>query len=455
MRKPRVCIAINTFYPIIGGAEHQAFIQARMLHSHGYPVMVVTFRQKFTWVPYEILDGVPVTRLGGRLLSERERFLPVMKRLRYFLGLCLLAWTLWQRRASYDILHVYHMNMFALPVALVSLLAHKPLIVGVRSASTDPLKGSENDVTLIAGPLDKDASWLRVPGPLQLGGDLNDLERLGPVGLRLARFLFSRPHVMIVVLSSFMKTYLQTRHFSTAHMQFIPNGVDVARFSPAPADVAPSVRAQSVVCVAKLCYRKGTDVLLQAWRYVQKEFPDARLRLVGKGPIHDQLQRMVQELGIEQTVEFVGLQSDVSPYLRNASIAVLPSRIEGMPNALLEAMACGLACVATRVSGSEDIIQSGVNGLLVDSENYEAMAQALLALLRDPELAAHYGQVAHQHIEQYYAQERITDAYLKLYQFLLDDRLRSDKQRYVKRRTNPLQRGFERILRYVWNSRLY
>jgi glycosyltransferase involved in cell wall biosynthesis len=455
MRKPRICIAINTFYPIIGGAERQAFIQAKMLRAHDYPVTVVTFRQKFTWLPYEVLDGVPITRLGGRLLSERERFFSVMKQLRYVIGLGLLAWTLWHRRSSYDILHVYHMNMFALPVALVSLLARKPLIVGVRSASTDLQKGSENGVSLLAGPLDKDAPWLQVPGPMQLGGDLNDLERLGPLGLRLARFLFSRPQVVIVVLSSFMKMYLQARHFSTENTQLIPNGVDVERFTPAPTDVAPSARAQSVVCVAKLCYRKGLDVLLQAWCYVQKEFPEARLRLVGKGPIRDQLQRMAQELGIERTVEFVGLQSDVAPYLQDAGIAVLPSRIEGMPNALLEAMACGLACVATRVCGSEDIIQSGVNGLLIDSENYEALAQALLALLRDPSLAAHYGQVAHQHIEQYYAQERISDAYLKLYQILLDDRLRTETQRYVKRRTNPLQRGFERILRYVWNRRVY
>ncbi|HEY4384558.1 MAG TPA: hypothetical protein VGN34_08815, partial [Ktedonobacteraceae bacterium] len=139
MRKPRVCIAINTFYPIIGGAERQAFTQAKVLHAHDYPVMVITFRQKFTWPPYEVLEGVPVTRIGGRLLSERgELRFPLMKRLCYLLGLCLLGWTLWRKRSSYDILHVYHMNMFALPAALVSFLVRKPLIVGIRSASTDP-----------------------------------------------------------------------------------------------------------------------------------------------------------------------------------------------------------------------------------------------------------------------------------------------------------------------------
>jgi glycosyltransferase involved in cell wall biosynthesis len=86
-----------------------------------------------------------------------------------------------------------------------------------------------------------------------------------------------------------------------------------------------------------------------------------------------------------------------------------------MPNAVLEAMACGLPCVATRVSGSEDIIRHGVNGLLVESEDYQAMAQALLALLRDPALARQFGRVARATMEKHYSLERVTDIYVELY----------------------------------------
>ena len=97
-------------------------------------------------------------------------------------------------------------------------------------------------------------------------------------------------------------------------------------------------------------------------------------------------------------------------------MAVLPSRWEGMPNALLEGMACGLPCVATRVSGSEDIIQHGINGLLVESEDYQDMAQALLTLLRDPGLAQKYGQAAHGTVDRHYSLERVMDRYVELYQ---------------------------------------
>ena len=87
-----------------------------------------------------------------------------------------------------------------------------------------------------------------------------------------------------------------------------------------------------------------------------------------------------------------------------------------MPNALLEAMACGLACVARRVSGSEEIIEHGVNGLLVEPEDYQGMAQALLTLLRDPVLIREYGRAARETIERHYSIEQVIDRYVELYQ---------------------------------------
>src|SRR5690348_17102649 len=117
-----------------------------------------------------------------------------------------------------------------------------------------------------------------------------------------------------------------------------------------------------------------------------------RLRLVGAGVFMPQMQRIVAELGIQDSVEFLGLRRDVVDLLQQSWGFVMPSRWEGMPNALLEAMACGLPCVATRVSGSEDIILAGVNGLLVEPEQPAEMAQALRRLIEDSELAQRLGQ---------------------------------------------------------------
>ena len=128
---------------------------------------------------------------------------------------------------------------------------------------------------------------------------------------------------------------------------------------------------------------------------------------------------MAEALNLGESVEFLGARSDVTAVLHRGSIAALPSRWEGMPNAVLEAMACGLPCVATRVSGTEDIIEHDVNGLLVEPEDYQAMAQALLALLRDPARCSAYGKAARETIARDYELEHITDRYLELYRRMM------------------------------------
>src|SRR5262249_33380621 len=156
-----------------------------------------------------------------------------------------------------------------------------------------------------------------------------------------------------VILSSRMRGYLVKHDFTFTDLQLIPNSVDIARFHPPSEEPLSGQRSQTVVCTARLCYQKGLDVLLEAWHLVQKELPKARLIIAGNGPLQTSLVNMTRSLDIEESVEFLGPQSDILAVLYRGSIATLPSRWEGMPNAVLEAMACGLPCVATCVSGSE------------------------------------------------------------------------------------------------------
>src|SRR5438477_6604938 len=189
-----------------------------------------------------------------------------------------------------------------------------------------------------------------------------------------------------------MRGYLAAHDFDLPDVQLIPNGVDITRFEPAHVDASIGGREQVVVCVSKLRYEKGIDVLLQAWQLVHQQAPQARLIIVGSGYLQTQHACMAKELGIAASVEFAGLQGDVPAQLHRGGLAVLPSRWEGMPNALLEAMACGLPCVATRVSGSEDIICDGVDGLLVEPEQPAELAEALRRIIQDTELAQRLGQ---------------------------------------------------------------
>ena len=415
----RIYIAISTFHPFVGGAEKQAMLQARSLRERGHQVTIITFHHEKRWQVHEVIEGVPVMRVAGRLLGEREKYPRVLQRLVYLLALLVMGWTLWQHRHRYELLHVYQLTLLALSAALVCRLTGKPLVVAVRSALLPGGKQTSDPII----PL------LRVDKTTRVIHDLADLERFGWLVVRFTRFLLSCKLVMIVVLSSRMREYMTAYDFNLPNIQLIPNGVDTRRFQVIQATCAARVgnyadnllddHSQTVVCVSRLSYEKGIDVLLQAWQLVHKEVPQAKLVIVGDGPLEAQLVDMVKALGIAESVEFMGVQHDVAAQLHRSSIAVLPSRREGMPNAVLEAMACGLPCVATRVSGSEDIIEQGVNGLLVEIEDFRDMARTLLALLRDEALTRRMGYAARATIEQRFSLERVTDSYIKLYNNLI------------------------------------
>jgi glycosyltransferase involved in cell wall biosynthesis len=365
-----------------------------------------------------VIEEVPVIRVAGKLLGDREKLPRPLQRFLYLLALLVLGWTLWRHRHSYDIVHLYHLSLEVLPVAFACRLTGKPLIVSVRSAgsSTKPY------ITPAAGSTHSAPPPMCFERKSRRGGDIEALARFGKPAVLLARRLLQRTGAVVVVLSSRMKSYLAEYSFHPLPVQLIPNGVDIKRFHPLNTSPNRSETNVSVVCVSRLRPEKGIDVLLRAWKIVCMQMPLARLIIVGNGPLQSQLKHMAEELDISDTVEFTGLQSDIAAQFHRGDLAVLPSLYEGMPNALLEAMACGLPCVATWVSGSEDIIQQGMNGLLVEPGDYQGLAEALLTLMYSPERMQSYGCVARATIEAHYSIERVTDLYVELYQHIADRR---------------------------------
>jgi glycosyltransferase involved in cell wall biosynthesis len=223
----------------------------------------------------------------------------------------------------------------------------------------------------------------------------------------------------------------------------IPGSVDTEKFKPSPERGLDPVRLErTMICIARMDYAKGVDVLLHAWGRMMREPADwrahlqPRLRLVGDGAYRSQMERIASELGIQDSVEFLGLRRDVVDLLQSSWGFVMPSRWEGMPNALLEAMACGLPCVATRVSGSEDAIKDGANGLLVEPEQPAAMAQALQRIIEDTDLAQRMGHEARATVVRDYQLAHIVEQCLELYQRLLTEEKQNVLPLALERRGN-------------------
>ncbi len=422
MKRQRIYMVIGTFHPLIGGTEMQALILCRTLRERGHEATILTFSHDRTWPSRDTIENVPVIRVASLLLGNREGKPMRLQRILYMLALIIMGWTLWRHRHNYDILHLCQFSVLTLPAALTCRLARKPLLVSVRSAGSGKKKHNRTTVSLLPGPLDPTTPWLRTNGNSWVDGDLEGLVRAGKPLVWLANTLLQDIQATLIILNTHMKGYLAAHDILLPDIHLIPNGVDITRFHPESEDTASQGRAHVVVCVSKLRYEKGIDVLLQAWHLVHQRLPDSHLILVGNGPIEKQLKCMAEALGIQDFVEFAGLQQDVPAQLHRGCLAVLPSRWEGMPNAILEAMACGIPCVATRVTGSEDIIQHGTNGLLVENEDYHGMAEALLLLLQDQERSRIYGAAARKTIEQHYSFEHIINKYIDIYQYITDHR---------------------------------
>lgn len=191
-------------------------------------------------------------------------------------------------------------------------------------------------------------------------------------------------------------------------ISYIPHGVDAQKYTPSTPPVL-QMRASLgldsgvpvIAVVAHLVPVKGHPTLLQALARV----PDAHLWLAGKpldAPYVDALKEQVRQLGLSGRVHFLSSVEDIPALLAEVDIAVLPTwarwRMEGCPVALLEAMACGKACVATNIPGARDLLVHGESGLLVPPEDPSALAAALQRLLEDSALRACLGQAARQRV---------------------------------------------------------
>src|SRR5258708_6982258 len=285
MSNPRIFIVIATFHPMVGGAEKQALAQGRSLRQRGFEATIVTFRHNKSWPAHDVIDGVPIIRIAGTFLGEREKLPRVLQKLLYLLAMLVMGWALWRYRHCYDVLHVYQINLLALPTALACYLSGKPMVIAVRCADSGKKAESQNQVSLMAGSLDANSPMLRVYGEARTEGDLKDLERLGKPIVRFTHFLLQRIHAVVIILSSRMKDYLVAHDFTFPDILLIPNSIDLSRFIPLKVEAPYDERTQTVICAAPLCYQKGLDVLLQAWNLVHQELPEARLIIAGIGPI--------------------------------------------------------------------------------------------------------------------------------------------------------------------------
>jgi glycosyltransferase involved in cell wall biosynthesis len=202
----------------------------------------------------------------------------------------------------------------------------------------------------------------------------------------------------------------------------IPNGVDTDFFCPASEVRAAGEGPPLIVCVARLERVKNLPMLLEACAMLRDRGIKFRCVLIGEGEVRGDLESLRHSLGLDSLVEMRGEieRSEIRRWWRRAAVAVLSSDSEGMPVSLIEAAACGVPVVATRVGGIPELITDGVNGLLAPPRDPASLADALAQILEDPERSTAIGHAARQRVVERFSLGLQIDRLLRLWQSILD-----------------------------------
>jgi glycosyltransferase involved in cell wall biosynthesis len=234
----------------------------------------------------------------------------------------------------------------------------------------------------------------------------------GPIGRALVRAVFARAALVLALSEQWRDDLLRVT--ATVPIVVLPNAVSLP---PLPREV-PSLAHPEVLFLGRLGTRKGTYDLVRAFAQVVRHVPGARLICAGDGDI-DAIVKLVRSLGLGESVSCPGwlAPDETSRLLARAALFVLPSYAEGLPMALLEAMAWGIPVVSTPVGGIPQVLQHGLNGWLVSPGDIEGLASALLRLLEDRASADRLGKAARHTIERSFSLtssiERLLDLYAR------------------------------------------
>jgi len=392
--RPRVCFLTDTFYPIVGGGETYARNISGRLAALGMSVFVITRRVTADLKPLDQVGGVPVIRVGptGMVRFGKYAMLPAV------------ALQLIRRRRSFDILYVSNFRAIGPAAVLMARLLGKRCILraGVCGEFSGRYVAADGLLPSRALP------WLAAP-------------------LALRTALLRRADRFVSNCESITAEFRQ-HGVSDSQIVQLPGGVDTEVFHP----VEPVERARLrtllglpadrflVGYAGKLNRGKGLTHLMAALPAILRRHPNIHLVLIGSGrhqflSQEDELRAMVRDASLDDRVTFTGYVQNVAQYLQSLDLFVFPTEHEALPNALLEAMACGLICVGSRVGGVPDIIEDGVNGRLIPPGRPEAIVQALCAIKADPTSVAPWRLAARRTAEERFSLEALAKRH---YEFL-------------------------------------
>jgi len=388
----RICVLVDSFYPIIGGGEIHTRNLCEHLVEKGLALFVLTRHRDKAYKAYERVGDIPVYRVppgGMPRWGKYLMFFPAFARLV-------------QKRADYDVIYISVFRCIGILGVFTARLLGKKCVL--RAGVSDEMSGRNI---------------------------LEEYRHKKFVLPFISSFLFIRNSILrqadaFISISLAIQDDFLFAGVPAAKIHHIPNGVDTGLFTPVSSSARSSLRRtlglpdRKIFCfTGKLNRGKGLDLLLNAWVSVSDKYPEAHLLLVGGGEhqflsYENELKAFVANNRLEASITFTGYTTSVVHYLQAADFFIFPSESEGMPNSLLEALACGLPALASRIDGVTDIVTHTVDALLFEPRNMEQLLECIDLALNNPETATRLGTAGRETIEKRFSQQTMIDQYYDL-----------------------------------------
>ena len=394
MNNLRVCIVSPLYHPNIGGPGKQSVTFVGKYFSKGGSIFV--FCRKMSGLPsYDYNPYIKVYKLRAFYPQihnlEEISFKNLLISLSFSTSLII---SLIRRRKEYNLVHFFGAGL--------------PLILSVLFLK---IMGKKITATVLAANLGNEAGSLK--------------NRYFPLGFLMTNVLKNVD--FFIAMTEEIENALLNDGFKKDRIRRIPNWVDTNKFHPIGQANKISLRKRlgldesiTVLFVGRLVHRKGTDVLIKAWKEVILDNSSCVLLIAGRGIEQNKLESLCKNLGIGGNVLFLGHINNVEKYLKVVDVFVFPSMQEGMPTVLLEAMACRLPVIATRIGGVVDIVKDRENGLLVTPGSSEELKDAILSLLENRHLSETMAENAYETIREGYYVDKVIDEYVSLYKKVLN-----------------------------------
>lgn len=380
-RLQHVLMLSASFYPSpAGGAERQAERLSAYLVQHDIQVTVLT-KHAPNLKRYETKDGYDIIRVSGFGSGK-------MKTFTFVLG---AIWAMLFKIKPFDILHAHLVYAPAFAAIIAGKLLGKKTIVRFRSS------GAGNDLATSKS-------------------NLRGIFRMAVLKHWADCF---------IVLTQEMQNELILNDYNPNRIQRMYNGVDTDHYFP----LAIKERNLELIADGKIVLLfigrlhpvKNLPLLLNALKKALSQCPNLYLLLIGEGEEREALIKLINELNLQAYVNFVGSTPNVLEYLQRADIFVLSSLREGISNSLLEAMSCGLACIATDVGAAREILDEGNCGVLVKSDDVDEFANAIIRLASDTTEIERLGKLARFKVVNHYSINSVGESYINLYHKILTD----------------------------------